>query len=87
MTSENKKICRDLIAKEGWNKLGIIEEDPSPLLWNEEVELMYEDMDGHPCRCKAIYEHDAWHNCFVATNGTAKGNRMSGCIAYKEIVK
>lgn len=85
MTSENKKLCRDIIAKEGWNKLGIIEECPSPLLWNKEVELMYEDMDGQPCICNAIYEHDSWHNCFVAINGVAKGNRMSNCIAYREV--
>lgn len=86
MTEQNKKICRDLIEKEGWSKLGIIEENPSPLLWNKEVELIYEDMDGQPCKCSAIYEHDSFgHTCFRATNGAAKGNRMSACIAYKEI--
>lgn len=86
MTSENKRLCRDLIEKEGWNKLGIIEENPSALLWNKEVELMYEDMDGQPCRCNAIYVHKEFgQKYFQATNGCAKGNRMSSCIAYREI--
>ena len=87
MNSENKRRCREEIEKRNWNKLGIVEEDPSPLLWNKEVELMYEDMDGQPCMCNAIYEHDSFRSCFRAIDGAAKGNRMSGCIAYREIPK
>lgn len=86
MTEENKKRCREEIELRNWHKLGIIEENPSPLLWNKEVELMYEDMDGYPCVCNAIYVHDDFGRIyFRATNGVASGNRMSSCIAYREI--
>lgn len=86
MNEENKRRCRKEIELRNWNKLGIIEESPSCLLWNKEVELMYEDMDGQPCTCKAIYVHESFSPYyFKATSGMAKGNRMSGCIAYREI--
>ncbi|MDF2950512.1 MAG: hypothetical protein K0S18_95 [Anaerocolumna sp.] len=86
MTEENKKRCREEIELRNWNKLGIIEPNVSPLVWNKEVELMYEDMDGQPCRCNAIYVHNSFgSDYFQATNGMAKGNRMSSCIAYREL--
>jgi len=85
MTEENKRKCREIIEKESWNKIGVVEEKPSCLLWNKEVELMYEDMDGHPCKCNALYVHDLCNDYFKATTGPAKGNRMCGLIAYREI--
>ena len=39
MIEERKKICREMIEKQHWNKFGIVEEDPSPLLWNKEIEI------------------------------------------------
>ena len=86
MTEENKRRCREEIEKGGWHKLGIIEPDPSPLLWDKEVEIIYEDMDGQPCKCNAIYVYDAFSsNYFRATDGAAKGNRMCGVVAYREL--
>ena len=35
MTEENKRRCREEIEKGGWHKLGIIDPDPSPLLWDK----------------------------------------------------
>ena len=85
MTEENKRKCRAEIEKGGWLKLGIIEPTPSPLLWDKEVEIMYEDMDGYPCTCNAIYKYSAFGSYFIATNGSAKGNRMCKVFAYREI--
>lgn len=85
MTEENKRKCKAEIEKGGWLKLGIIEPNPSPLLWDKEVEIMYEDMDGYPCTCNAIYKYSAFGSYFIATNGSAKGNRMCKVFAYREI--
>lgn len=86
MMEENKERCRKEIEKGGWHKLGFIEPNPSCLLWNKEVEIMYQDMDGYPCTCNAILVHDSFCNdYFRAINGAAKGNRMSAVIAYREI--
>ena len=83
MTEENKRKCRAEIDKGGWLTLGIIEPTPSPLLWDKEVEIMYEDMDGYPCTCNAIYKYSAFGSYFIATNGSAKGNRMCKVFAYR----
>lgn len=85
MTEDLKKICNEEINKNGWNKLGIIEPSPSVLVWNKEVLLMYEDMDGVPCTCRAKYVVDGEGKYFVATDGAAIGNRMGNCIAYKDL--
>lgn len=86
MTSENKKKMRELIEKEGWNKVGQIEENPSALLWDKEVEILYEDMDGQPCKCNAILVHQSFNSdYFRAINGAASGNRMCGVFAYRII--
>lgn len=86
MTSENKQKMREMIKKENWNRVGQIEEQPSVLLWNKEVEILYEDMDGHPCKCNAIYVHEnSGGKYFRATNGPAKGNTMCGVFAFREL--
>jgi hypothetical protein len=85
MIEERKKICREMIEKQHWNKFGIVEEEPSPLLWNKEVEIMYEDMDGYPHICKAKYVVNCCERRFIALDGPAKGNTMCRLIAYKEI--
>ena len=86
MIEERKKICREMIEKEHWHKLGIIEEEPSILVWNKKVMLMYEDMDGYPQTCEAKYESGCGCvNRFIALDGPDKGNVMCNLIAYKEI--
>ena len=89
MTEQDKERCREEIAKDGWHKVGQIEPEPDVLLWNtdKEVRIIYEDMDGRPCMCNAVVKHDLWPAYFRATTGAAKGNRMSGVIAYREIDK
>lgn len=88
MTEENKAKVRAVLAdsKERWNRYGQIEPNPSPLIWDKEVEIIYEDMDGYPCICKAIYEHQSFgYAYFRATDGPAQGNRMSGVIAWRTL--
>lgn len=90
MTEQDKECCREEIAKDGWHKVGQIEPEPDVLLWNtdKEVRIIYEDMDGRPCMCNAVVKHDlCGPTYFRATTGAAKGNRMSGVIAYREIDK
>lgn len=85
MDYKMKKYCREKIKNEGWHRLGIIDDDPSSLLWGKNVMLMYENMDGDPCVCTATYIRDDWSKYFRAVDGPAKGNRMANLIAYKEI--
>lgn len=90
MTDQDKARCREEISKGGWHKVGQIEPEPSIMLWNtdKEVRIIYENMDGKPCMCNAVVVHSSCgFTYFKATNGDAKGNKMSGVIAYREIDK
>ena len=85
MTEEMKEKCREEIERGGWHKWGIIEPKVDPLSWDKVLDLMYEDMDGNPCICRAIYERQVANSWFFrAIDGAAKGNRMSGVIAWRE---
>jgi hypothetical protein len=86
MTEDRKKECRVRVEKENWHKVGIIEPQPSVSYWNKEVEIMYEDMDGYPKTCKAIYVKPfASTEYFKGTSGATNGNRMAKVIAWREI--
>ena len=90
MTEQDKERCREEIEKNGWHRIGQIEPEPDVLLWNKEkeVRIIYENMDGQPRICNAVIVHDfGGSTYFKATTGAAKGNRMSGVIAYREIDK
>lgn len=65
-----------------------LEKKISALVWNKEVEIIYQDMDGQPCKCNAICEKPNFNNAyFRATDGMAKGNKMCDVIAYRPITK
>ena len=86
MTDEKKKICRRIIEEEGWHKLGIIEDEVDVLYWNKEIELLYEDMDGEPCRCIAVYEcHPAQPEYFRGVSGCVRNARMGNVIAWRPL--
>ena len=88
MTAENKRRVKDEIAKDKkWVIVdGILGEEVCALYWDKEVEIIYQDMDGQPCKCNAIYHFKNFGNSyFEATNGMAKGNRMCGVIAYRPL--
>lgn len=86
MTYENKRRVREELAKDKkWVVVdGTLGEEISPLVWDKEVEIIYQDMDGQPCKCNAMCEKPNFNNAyFRATDGMAKGNRMSAVIAYR----
>ena len=87
MNSEYRKRCREYISKDGWKRYGIIDEPPSILDVGTEFEIMYEDMDGEPCLCSAVWEKTnvMGQRRFKAIDGMAKGNWMSAVFAYREV--
>ena len=87
MNNEYRKRCREFIAKDGWKRYGIIDEPPSILDVGKEFEIMYEDMDGNPCLCSAVWEKTnvMGQRRFKAIDGMAKGNWMSAVFAYRAL--
>lgn len=87
MRDTDRKIARDMIANKGYKEVGIIHEMPGPLFWGKEVEILYEDMDGHLCGCHAkdVAPYLFNSECFIATNGPAKGNYMANVVAWKPL--
>ena len=87
MTYEHKMMVKDFISKDkNWVVIdGILGEEVSVLAWGEEVDIIYEDMDGHPCQCRAeCIEPSMGRKAFFrATSGPAEGNRMCNVIAYR----
>lgn len=84
MTEERKEKCRALIHSEKWNRYGIIDKNPSVTQWNKVMEVMYENFDGLPCKCEAVFVKNISNEYFVATTGAAKGNVLSNVFAFKE---
>lgn len=78
MTSETKEKLRRKIESEGWNIIWACGEMPH---WDEKVELIYDDMDGHPCVCDAIYVRNK--EIGFSYFERADGARMVKCIAWK----
>lgn len=87
MNNKSRKTARDLIQNHGWKELGIIHEMPGPLFWGKVVEILYEDMDGNLCQCRARdISCDAFTpEHFVAMNGPAKGNWMENVVAWRPV--
>lgn len=88
MTKEKRVEMRKLIDNpiSGWHRYGIIDDEPNVLHWNKELEIAYEDMDGEPKKCDAIYVHEfASTPYFQATTGQAKGLKISNVFAYRYI--
>lgn len=86
MIFENKKRVREEIAKrKDWVVIdGILGEEINALAWGKDCQIIYEDMDGQPCKCEAKCEYKPFNGSrFRAINGPAKGNIMCGVIAYR----
>ena len=83
MTRQNKATARKIMAEEGFKRYGIVDDEPDVTLWNKDLEIMYEDMDGYPNRCIATYV------CEPATKSyfrrKSDGARMVDVFAFKEI--
>lgn len=83
MTDEKKEYCRVVMLKEGFNGFHPACEEP---WYGEEVEILYEDMDGNPCRGTAKKVHDnigysSWYK--GVSPSCIEGNRMVNLIAWK----
>lgn len=76
MTYENKKLLEEEIRLRNWNRICDGCEMPFD---NEVVDLMYEDMDGKPMKCKAYVFNGKW----IGKSDWVKGNYMCMCIAWK----
>lgn len=87
MRDTDRKTARDMIANKGYKEVGIIHEMPGPLFWGKEVEILYEDMDGRLCECRAKDVAPGPFNSeyFIATNGPAKGNHMANVVAWRPL--
>lgn len=81
MTDERKKKIRKIVERDGWTIIWACAPMPCAVL-DEEVELMYEDMDGNACVCEARYtrEHDWGAPRFIRCSD---GARMGNLIAWR----
>lgn len=85
MNIDNKKRVAKTVRDEGWTIIWVGAEMPCHFL-DPCVLLMYEDMDGQPCICEAIYTYDKsefTHRPYFKRK--SDGARMVNCIAWKEI--
>lgn len=84
MTSENIKRLREEVERRNWTIIWAGAEMPCEFL-DEPVELIYEDNDGSPCICNAIYTYDK-DDTFYRTPYFKRddGVRMSRCIAWRK---
>lgn len=77
MTRENQQRVEEEIRLRNWIRI----EEGSPLPEeNVIVGLIYENMDGQPCRCKAHISEGRWRG----DSDWVKGNYMCACIAWRE---
>ena len=58
MNADDRERVRKIVDQDGWNIIWIGAKMPCEFL-DEEVELLYEDMDGQPCIHKAPIHHRA----------------------------
>ena len=83
MTRQNKATARMIMAEEGFKRYGIVDDEPDVTLWNKDLEIMYEDMDGYPNRCIATYVCEPATKSYFRRKGD--GARMVNVFAFKEI--
>lgn len=86
MTREDRLRMRTIVdVDDSWNRFGLIDDPPWISDKGKTFEIMYEDMDGRPCRCNAVWTetHVYGRYNFKAVNGPAKGNWMSNVFAYR----
>lgn len=80
MTRKNQQRVEEEIRLKNWIRI----EEGSPLPEeNVIVGLIYENMDGQLCRCKAHISEGCWRG----DSDWVKGNYMCACIAWREYGK
>lgn len=83
MSPDNIKRVRKEVEENGWTIIWLGAEMPCAFL-GDPVELLYEDMDGQPCVCEAVYTYDK--DCFEFRPYFRRtdGAKMVKCIAWKK---
>ena len=87
MNADDIERVRKIVNQDGWNIIWIGAKMPCEF-FDEEVELLYEDMDGQPCICYAIYTYDKsgfYHNPYFQRK--SDGAKMVQCIAWRKSLK
>ena len=87
MNADDRERVRKIVDQDGWNIIWIGAKMPCEFL-DEEVELLYEDMDGQPCICYAIYTYDKsgfYHNPYFQRK--SDGAKMVRGIAWRKSLK
>ena len=82
MNADNRKKVRRIVEEEGWTVIWVGADMPCEFL-DEPVYLLYEDMDGYPCICEAIYTFDREPYYYRPYFKRKDGARMVNCIAWK----
>lgn len=83
MSPDNIKRLRHEVENGGWIIIWAGANMPIAIL-NEPVELIYEDMDGVPCKCDAIYTYGENKNTFrIPFFERTDGAHMLNCIAWR----
>lgn len=83
MTSENQKRVREEVENRGWTIIWVAADMPCAFL-DEPVELLYEDMDGQPCICEAVYTYDKSEFRLNPYFRRTDGAKMVNCIAWRK---
>lgn len=84
MGSDNRKKVRYEVERGNWTIIWVGADMPCAFL-DEEVELLYEDMDGQPCICEAIYTCDPSPAPYAPYfKRKSDGIKMSYCIAWRK---
>ena len=87
MNADDRERVRKIVDQDGWNIIWIGAKMPCEFL-DEEVELLYEDMDSQPCICYAIYTYDKsgfYHRPYFQRK--SDGAKMVQCIAWRKSLK
>lgn len=85
MSIDEKKRVREEVERGGWTIIWVGAEMPCPFV-DDEVDLMYEDMDGHAQICEAIYTRDLntfTHHPYFKRK--SDGAHMVNCIAWRKL--
>lgn len=85
MTEKIKKLVREEVEARHWTPIWRCSEMPCEFL-DEEVQLMYENMDGGVETCEAIYTYDKGkfhHQPYFKRK--SDGARMVNLIAWREL--
>ena len=87
MNADDRERVRKIVDQDGWNIIWIGAKMPCEF-FDEEIELLYEDMDGQPCICYAIYTYDKsgfYHSPYFQRK--SDGAKMGRCIAWRKSLK